>query len=276
MRRLGLLATALRRLVRDPRRSARYVSRLPDALRASDVAGRLAPSPSAPPPARPANPLRAYVDAHTTGQGIWKWDHYLDIYHRHFQRFVGTDVHIVEIGVYSGGSLQMWRDYFGPKCRVVGIDIEPACRAYADDRIEIFIGDQADRGFWRTFRGAVPRVDILVDDGGHYPEQQMVTLEEMLPHLRPGGVYLCEDVHGIGNRFAAYAHGLADQLNPANPADREPGDTRLLSTPTPLQAAIRSIHLYPFVVVIEKADGAPERLVARRQGTEWQPFRDTR
>ena len=37
---------------------------------------------------------------------------------------------------------------------------------------------------------------------GHTPEQQIVTLEEMLPHLRPGGVYLCEDVHGIHHDFA--------------------------------------------------------------------------
>jgi hypothetical protein len=39
---------------------------------------------------------------------------------------------------------------------------------------------------------------------------------QMLPYLRPGGVYLCEDVHGINNRFAAYAHKLADHINAAS------------------------------------------------------------
>jgi hypothetical protein len=45
----------------------------------------------------------------------------------------------------------------------------------------IHIGDQGDREFWRAFRERVPPVDVLIDDGGHQPEQQIVTLEEMLP-----------------------------------------------------------------------------------------------
>lgn len=36
---------------------------------------------------------------------------------------------------------------------------------------------------------------------------------DVLPRMRPGGVYICEDVHGQGNTFAAFVSGLADQLN---------------------------------------------------------------
>jgi hypothetical protein len=108
----------------------------------------------------------------------------------------------------------MWRRYFGPKCRVTGIDIEPACKVYEGDGIHIAIGDQADRGFWKRFRADVPYIDVIIDDGGHSPEQQRITLEETVPYLRPGGVYICEDIGGgTGNPFAAYAHALADQLN---------------------------------------------------------------
>jgi hypothetical protein len=43
----------------------------------------------------------------------------------------------------------------------------------------------------------------------------------MLPHLRPGGVFLCEDVHGFFNGFSAYAQGLADNLHAyATPPDQ--------------------------------------------------------
>jgi hypothetical protein len=59
--------------------------------------------------------------------------------------------------------------------------------------IKIFIGDEEDRKFWRRFKAEVPAVDIVIDDGGHQTQQQVVTLEELLPHLRPGGVYICED-----------------------------------------------------------------------------------
>ena len=140
------------------------------------------------------NPLERYFDSVTEGPGIWKWRHYFDIYHRHFQKFVGRDVHVVEIGIYSGGSLPMWRHYFGERCRVYGVDIEAGCQVYANAHTQIFVGDQSDRSFWADFRKSVPHVDIVIDDGGHQPHQQQVTLEELLPHLRPGGVYLCEDV----------------------------------------------------------------------------------
>jgi hypothetical protein len=53
-------------------------------------------------------------------------------------------------------------------------------------------------------------LDIVIDDGGHKYEQQVVNLEELLPHLRPNGVYLCEDVFSAFNLFASYVGGLAD------------------------------------------------------------------
>src|SRR5215831_11037598 len=134
-----------------------------------------------------SNPLRAYFDATVNGKGIWKWSHYFDIYHRHLRKFVGQDVRIAEVGVYSGGSLGMWKAYFGTKCQVYGIDINEACKGYEDGTTKIFIGDQSDRDFWRRFRTAVPDIDIVIDDGGHMPEQQIVTLEETLPYIRPGG-----------------------------------------------------------------------------------------
>src|SRR4051794_15999110 len=79
---------------------------------------RLAPSNGDPtgvvaPPAKSS--IEEYWDAHTDGPGIWKFRHYFEIYHRHFSKFIGTEVHVAEIGVYSGGSLNMWKEYFGPK-----------------------------------------------------------------------------------------------------------------------------------------------------------------
>lgn len=204
------------------------------------------------------NPLLQFFNSHNEGPGIWKWMHYFDIYHRHFSKFVGQDVHIMEIGIYSGGSLQMWKEYFGKNCQVYGIDIEKACRVYESDGIKILIGDQSDRAFWKTVKESVPRVDILIDDGGHHPEHQIISLEEMLPHLSPGGVYLCEDIHGAPNYFASYVSGLAAYINSG----------RLSS----FSSNIDSLHLYPFVVVLEKCDQTRAVLKTEKRGTQWQPF----
>lgn len=214
---------------------------------------------------RAANPLASYFESHNEGPGIWKWEHYFDIYHRHFSKFVGREVHVLEVGIYSGGSLLMWRKYFGEHSHIYGVDINEACRAYEDDRTKVFIGDQADRSFWAELRKAAPLIDIVIDDGGHLPGQQLVTLEEMLPHMRPGGVYLCEDIHNRFNGFAAYVQGLSDNLNES----LWQGITH--TTPSTFQAAINSIHLYPFAAVIEKCDRPVHEFFAPRHGTQWQP-----
>ncbi len=245
----------------------------PEELRAAALCHRW-PSPSQrrsdPPAAEPDNPLRRYVDANREGPGIWKWEHYFQIYHRHLAKFIGTPAHLVEVGVFSGGSLGMWREYLGPQCRISGIDIEEACRTYAREGIDIFIGDQADRRFWAVFRDQAPPMDVAIDDGGHQPEQQMVTLEETLPYLRPGGVYVCEDIHGAGNRFAAFAHALAAQLNATHWNRHQEGLTA--SDPSPFQATVHSVHCYPFLVVIETQSVPLAALQAPRHGTQWQPF----
>src|SRR5690349_20995738 len=209
------LSICAKNLWRTPRQSIRRLAGSAEELRAARLVERWRPtSPgNGASCSADANPLRTYFDTLVEGPGVWKWLHYFDLYHRHLEKFVGRDMSLVEVGVYSGGSLGMWRHFFGPGCHIHGIDIEEACREYEGPGTTIHIGDQADRAFWARFRRAVPDVDVFIDDGGHEPEQQMVTLEEMLPHLRPGGVYVCEDVHGVGNGFAAFVQSLSDALN---------------------------------------------------------------
>ena len=101
----------------------------------------------------PANHFRVFAEQRTTGRGLWKWDHYFDIYNRHFARFRNTAATHIEIGVYSGGSLEMWRDYFGPTATIIGVDIQASVRAY----------EAPGRGIrdWRSRRR-----DVLVQDVG--------------------------------------------------------------------------------------------------------------
>lgn len=260
------LSRCARSLWREPRASAHRLADSLEHVRGADVA-RLWAAAAAREQDEYPNPLRAYFDGVKEGPGVCKWLHYFECYHRHLQKFVGRAVNVVEVGVHSGGSLPMWRHYFGEGCRVHGVDIQKECMVYQDSHTTIYIGDQADRAFWRRFRESVPDVDVLIDDGGHEPEQQMVTLEEMLPHLRPGGVYICEDI--IGTRFAAFALSLAGELNAFS---QPPQQQELASTPTPFQAAVHSVHLYPYMVVIEKTDSTLKSFMAPQHGTEWQTF----
>jgi cephalosporin hydroxylase len=110
---------------------------------------------------------------------IHKWIHYFDVYDRHFSKYRNNeDLVILEIGVFHGGSLQMWKDYFGEQVQVYGIDINPRCKELEEENIKIFTGSQSDRNFLREVKEQIPKVDILIDDGGHTMRQQIVTFEE--------------------------------------------------------------------------------------------------
>jgi Methyltransferase domain len=212
------------------------------------------------------NPLWDFFQNHKTGHGVWN---YFEIYHRHLSKFIGRSPDVLEIGIYSGGSLEMWHSYFGEGSHIYGVDIQPACTAYESEHVSVLIGDQADRRFWGDCKRKIQGIDILIDDGGHTVEQQRITLEEMLPYLRPGGVYLCEDVHGRFNRFACFAACLVNGLNEVEILSESPVLTSAVSH---FQRSIHSIHFYPYVTVIEKNRAPVTRLSAPKHGTQWQPF----
>ena len=84
------------------------------------------------------NDLEAYFNANNK-RLIHKFPHYFQVYERHFSRFRNKEVVIVEIGVSHGGSLQMWKDYFGGKAKIFGIDVDPRCKDFEEENIKIFI-----------------------------------------------------------------------------------------------------------------------------------------
>src|SRR5688500_2137829 len=96
-----------------------------------------------------------------------KWHHYFDIYERHLAPYRGRAVTVVEIGLWRGGSLRMWREYFGTTARICGIDVDPATAAYEREGYDIFVGDQADRTFLKKVKDELGTIDIVIDDGGH-------------------------------------------------------------------------------------------------------------
>lgn len=101
-----------------------------------------------------------------------------------------------------------------------------------------------------------PKIDILIDDGGHTMNQQIVTFEEMFPHLSYGGTYLCEDLHssyvdkyGGGYKrpgsYIEYSKNFIDYLHTLYSRE-ETFQTNQFSR------TMHSLHYYDSVLVIEK------------------------
>jgi SAM-dependent methyltransferase len=151
-----------------------------------------------------------YFNSNQNRNMIDKWLHYFDIYERHFSSFVGKKIKVLEIGIWQGGSLKMWKEYFGDQAEIIGVDIEPRCKKFEEERIKIYIGDQADTNFLHELIKSEGKFDIIIDDGGHYMHQQIISFQELYGALNDGGVYLCEDLHT--NYWARYNGGYKKSL----------------------------------------------------------------
>lgn len=127
---------------------------------------------------------------------IHKVHHYFEIYDKHFSVFRNKPVTILEIGVYKGGSLKLWKKYFGSKAIVHGIDINPKTKEYADpsNKIYVHIGDQSDPAFLAKLMDQISPIDIIIDDGGHTTTQQIQSFISCYRFLSKNGIYLCEDL----------------------------------------------------------------------------------
>jgi len=130
-------------------------------------------------------------------------------YLRHYERILAPfrydSITLLEIGVFHGASLRMWSDYL-TQALVVGVHIRPECAQYADGRREIEIGSQADTDFLDDLgRRRLP--DVIIDDGSHQADHVILTFRTLFPHLRPGGIYIVEDMHFHAGAGAAHWRG---------------------------------------------------------------------
>ncbi len=167
------------------------------------------------------------------GRLVDKWLHYFPAYDRHFapwrDGFVLPDgsrrpLRLLEIGVYHGGSLQLWRNYFGPDAVIAGVDIDPRCETIDDHDLMIRIGSQADPAFLRRVVEEMGGVDLVLDDGSHHAAHQRISFDTLYPLLSEGGLYVVEDLHtsywtryggGLGRRgaFVEVAKQMVDDVN---------------------------------------------------------------
>ena len=139
-----------------------------------------------------------------TGRLVHKWTQYFPAYSSQFEQYrVGfpqpdgglRPLRFLEIGVSHGGSLQLWREYFGPDAVIYGIDVNPSCAQFDDAIAKVRIGSQADAGFLRSVVEEMGGVDIVLDDGSHVANHQRASLDVLLPLVSDGGIYAVEDLH---------------------------------------------------------------------------------
>lgn len=118
---------------------------------------------------------------------------FCDIYDKYFINIRYNVKKFVEIGILNGQSLRMWKEYF-PNAIIYGIDINPDCKQYEEERIKCFIGDQNDDNFLLKIKNIIGKYDILVDDGSHITKHQIKSFNFLYENCNNNGFYIIEDL----------------------------------------------------------------------------------
>lgn len=225
-----------------------------------------------------------------TGKAVDKWEQYLPVYAREFARFRarGAPVALLEVGVQNGGSLELWAQVLPAGSTVTGLDIDPKVGglAFDTDRIRTFVADASRAEAVDAVLGG-QSFDIVIDDGSHKSSDVVATFPILFPRVRPGGLYVIEDLHcsyyashGGGFRrpdaSIAWLKGLIDALNADHvaPHEVEPEELRRLMR---ANREVAGIGFYDSLAVIEKLaleKNRPYRRLLSGEHSEVVPLRD--
>jgi len=196
---------------------------------------------------------------------------YADKYDFYFNNLKNEKIKMLEIGVLKGCSLSMWNRYFS-NINIHAIDINPDCKRHEKENINIYIGDQSDTNFLeQNFKNH--EFDIIIDDGSHVPIHQMASFEFFFKKLKPGGLYVVEDLHTSycpnpifskdGLNFVDYLKDRVSdlQLNGKDAVEWSYGDKKnhlnavgwdKLNTYNYYEKYIEYIHFYKSICFIKK------------------------
>ena len=206
-----------------------------------------------------------WFEANRGGPRVVKWNHYFEPYTRHLSKYKGTPVRVVEVGINDGGSLAMWRWYFGSRAKIFGVDINNRTLSYASDPQygspdDIHIQDMNEESAWDAICAKSGPFDVIIDDASHRSLHQVRSLaRSVTPCVRDGGVVIIEDVFGDNNPTIRYA--IETFLHVESRKRKYATTDTLYATRTIpsgvvpsnlIQRVIKSLVVYPFLLVVER------------------------
>ena len=131
----------------------------------------------------------------TDNRKIFKWSQYFETYDKELSHLRNKPISFLEIGVYQGGSIPMWRGYFKKATNMTFIDIDESCLRFEESEINVLIGDQSDKYFLNKVIKDHGPFDVIIDDGSHKCNDQITSFQTLWPAIKDNGIYIVEDTH---------------------------------------------------------------------------------
>ena len=224
------------------------------------------------------------LDTLSVAYGSDKWASfhwYTQHYEHHFARYRDRPVRVLEIGIggyagdLGGPSLKMWKRYFH-RGMVYGLDLFDKS-ALDQPRLTALTGDQGDPDTLRELAEKHGPFDIVIDDGSHENEHVRISFDALFPYVRPGGLYVIEDLQtAYWPRFGGTAGAetapdtsigllkrLLDDLHYAE-FDPKPEGARTVT-----QAQVIAVHTYHNIAFVEKGVNGESSIPAWMDDEAW-------
>jgi hypothetical protein len=157
---------------------------------------------------------------HQSDKAYWhKYTHAYSKLFKHLGFSRESEFTFLEIGFSHGSSHLMWREYF-PNATIVAIDLHD-WRWYQererslgpipdrlkevvstnfddlfDEKFQLYIGNQKDQELLKKVCDKYGPFDVILDDASHFDFETRVSFNYLFPHLKSGGPYIIEDLHG--------------------------------------------------------------------------------
>lgn len=219
------------------------------------------------------------------GSDKWGSHWYTPHYDRYFSHLRDQPVRLLEIGIggywepkQGGASLRMWKHYFR-RGLVHGLDVYDK-QGLDEPRLRTHKGDQGDAEFLNGLADEIGPLDIVIDDGSHLNEHVLASFHALFPRVRPGGLYVIEDVQtaywpGWGGLDSDAHDGSATSMGLVrtlidglhHQERTEPG------AGAPTDTTVCGVHVHHNLVVIEKGgnteQGAPAWVPRDRDPRTW-------
>lgn len=123
---------------------------------------------------------------------------YIDLYETLLGSRKQTAKAVLEVGIYRGGSIKLWNDYF-PNATIYAVDIMPRKDVWSElnkPRIQLYCETDAYSQDFINKLGEV-RFDMVLDDGPHSLASQVAFIKLYLPLLAENGILIIEDVQSM-------------------------------------------------------------------------------
>ena len=120
---------------------------------------------------------------------------YLATYEKLFEPIKEKTRNVLEIGIWKGGSIKLWSDYF-KNSRIHAIDIMyPPEYIIGYPRVTCYGGDAYSKQFVEIM--SANKYDVIIDDGPHTLESMCFTARYYSDLLTSDGILVIEDIQDI-------------------------------------------------------------------------------